>query len=195
MAFVTNILSIMVGIYMLLIFIRVLVSWFSAAHFGLVGQVLTGITDPYINWFHRFPALRQGSIDLSPVATMAVLSLVSQVLVILSREGRISVGIIAAIVLSSVWSALSFILGFFMVILILSFIEYLTSQNSRTPFWRIIHSFSQPIFYRINRIIFRNRIVSYRRGIITAILTLILFIVIVGFLVNTAVFYLVQRPF
>jgi YggT family protein len=179
---------------MLIIFIRVILSWFSSADFGRVGDILYTITDPYLNWFRRFGFLRQGYIDLSPIAAMAALSLVNQALNTLSTLGRLSLGIILAIVLSSVWSAVSFILGFCAVILGLSLVAFLTNQNIHSPFWKVVTSISQPISYRTNRIIFRSRIVLYRTGLITSIVLLVVIIILVGYLINLAAFLLIRLP-
>jgi YggT family protein len=179
---------------MLLIFIRVLLSWFGSIDFGVLGEILRRITDPYIFWFRRFPILQQGTIDLSPIAAMAALSLASQIFNTAIREGRISVGIILAMALVSVWSAVSFILGFCAVILGLSLIAYLTNQNIHTPFWSIVNSISQPLFYRTNRLIFRKRIVKYRTGLVASIAIMIGLIICIGFLINIAAYYLIQLP-
>jgi YggT family protein len=179
---------------MLLIFIRVLLTWFGSIDFGAPAELLRRITDPYLFWFRRFPILRQGYIDLSPIAAMAALSLVSQILNTAIREGRISGGIILAMVLVSVWSAVSFIMGFCAVILGLSLIAYITNQNIHTPFWSIVNSISQPLFYRANRLIFRRRIVNYRTGLLTSIAIIVGLIICIGFLINIAAYYLIQLP-
>jgi YggT family protein len=179
---------------MLLIFIRVLLTWFGSIDFGAPAEILRSITNPYIFWFRRFPVLQQGYIDLSPIAAMAVLSLVSQILNTAIREGRISIGIILAMALVSVWSAVSFIMGFCAVILGLSLIAYLTNQNIHTPFWSIVNSISQPLFYRTNRILFRTRIVKYRTGLIASIAVIVGLIICIGFLIKIAAYYLILLP-
>jgi YggT family protein len=46
--------------------------------------------------------------------------------------------------------------------------------NISSAFWRIIDTISQPILYRINRIIFRDRIVNYLTSLIISISSLLL---------------------
>ena len=113
---VMAVLSGALNIFSILIFIRIFLSWFSGS--GCPGRpldILCGITDPYLNYFRRFTGLRAGGIDLSPVAALAVLSVVNSVVSTIARFGRISIGIILAICLSAVWSAASFIMGFFTI--------------------------------------------------------------------------------
>ena len=163
-----TILASLAGLYSLLIMIRVIISWFGASFYGRPAEILANITDPYLDWWRRTLGLKAGFLDLSPVAAMAALSLAQSVFSALAERGSISLGIILGITILAVWSAASFIFGFCLVIVILRFIAYLTNRNIYSPFWRIIDSISQPLLYRINRIIFGKRLVNYLAGMITA---------------------------
>ena len=164
-----NILAGATGLYMLLIFIRVMLSWFSGADYGRFMDTLQSITDPYLNWFRRFPVLRAGTLDLSPIIALAALSLGYNIFSTLGRFGSARLGIIIVMVISALWSALSFILGFFIVALVLRLIAYLTSQNIYSTFWRMVDTVSQPVLYRLNRLLFRRRLVNYKVGILASI--------------------------
>ena len=59
MRFISGALS----VYMILIFIRVLMTWFQGANYGRAMEILRSVTDPYLYWFRRFPFLRAGSMD------------------------------------------------------------------------------------------------------------------------------------
>jgi hypothetical protein len=78
-------------------------------------EVLCRITDPYLDWFRRFSSLRIGALDLSPLAAMAVLSVLNSVFLTLGRYGVITLGLILALILQALWSAASFILSFFII--------------------------------------------------------------------------------
>jgi YggT family protein len=191
---IMSILGGLTSVYMLLIFIRVMFTWFSGARFGRPVDILSRITDPYLAWWSRFPILRTGFIDLSPIAAMAALSLAQNVFSIAGRSGFISLGLVLAIAVSSLWSAASFILGFFAVILGLRLIAYLTNQNVYSPFWRIIDSISQPVLYRITRIFFRSQIINYRSGLILSIVILLALMAAGGFAINFVTPLLVRLP-
>jgi YggT family protein len=169
MRFIMNLIGSLAGLYMLLIFIRVMLSWFNAPSLGRPAELLGQVTDPYLNWWRRFPILRTGFLDLSPIAAMAALSLVQTACGIAARYGRISLGILLAIALRAVWSVLSFVLGFFIIVLILRLIAYLTNRNIYSAFWRIVDSVAQPVLYRITRIFFRRRLINYMAGILLSI--------------------------
>jgi YggT family protein len=169
------VLSGALNIFSILIFIRIVLSWFDGSvNFGRPFDIICGITDPYLNYFRRFTGLRAGNIDLSPIAALAVLSIVNSVVSTIARSGRISLGIIFAICLGAVWSAASFIIGFFTIILVLRLVAYLLSANTYAPFWRIIDAIAAPVQFRINRIIFKNRIVKYLTGLIVSIAVFVL---------------------
>jgi YggT family protein len=75
-------------IYTILIFVRVLMSWFTRIPYN---RVLMGVldfvretTDPYLNLFRRFvPMVRigPGALDLSPIVAIIVLSIVGRIVV------------------------------------------------------------------------------------------------------------------
>jgi YggT family protein len=190
-----NILGGITSIYMILIFIRIILTWFAGANYGGTYEALRRITDPYLDWFRRFPVLRAGLFDLSPIAALAVLSLLNRIFITLGRYGRISAGIILGMILSSLWSALSFILGFFILILVLRLIAYLTNRDTYHTFWRVIDAISQPVLYRIGRIIFRDRLVNYLTSLIVSIAVLLVLTLLCGRLVGLAAVLLRRLPF
>jgi YggT family protein len=79
-------------IYTILIFIRVLMSWFTRIPYNTVlNAVLEFVretTDPYLNLFRRFvPMVRigPGALDLSPIVAIIVLQIVGQIVVSIIR--------------------------------------------------------------------------------------------------------------
>ncbi|MDR2069303.1 MAG: YggT family protein [Spirochaetaceae bacterium] len=189
-----NVLGGITGIYILLIFIRILLTWFSGTRYGKPYDILCALTDPYLNWFRRFSFLQTRIFDLSPIAALAVLSLVNTIFTTLGRYGRITLGFILALALSALWSAASFVLGFFILILVLRLFAYLTNRNIYSVFWRIIDSISQPVLYRINRIIFRNRLVHYLTGILVSLGTLVILRIGLGIVLNRVLVLLISLP-
>jgi YggT family protein len=169
MHIIFGILTGLLGLYSLLIIIRIILTWFSGGQFGRPAEILAAVTDPYLDWWRNRLNIRAGYLDLSPIAAMAALSVAQTICSAISQHGRISMGLLLAVCLSALWSAVSFILGFCLIALILRLIAYIINADMFGTFWRIIDSISQPLMYRINRIIFNKRIVSFSTGIITAI--------------------------
>jgi len=160
------------GIYSVLILIRIVISWFGGFSGSKPVNLLARVTDPYLDWWRKNLNLRVGIMDLSAIIGITALSIMQRILYTLSYSGRITVGIVLVFVLYSAWSIVFFIFGFFLVILVLRLIAYLANRDIFSPFWRVIDSMSQPVLYRINRIMFGNRIVDYLKGIILSCLLL-----------------------
>jgi len=188
-------LSMLVSIYMMIIFIRIVLTWFSWERGGGLSGFLSSITDPYLNWFRRFTFLKAGFIDFSPIAALGVLSLVNRIFSILASYGTISAGIILALLLQVVWGIVSFVIGFLIIVLILRLVCLLAVRNSAGSFWRIIDSISQPVLYRVNRFLFKNRIVNFKTGLFITIAGLIVVYFLLKFLVVFASGMLARLPF
>jgi len=160
------------GLYSLLIIIRIILTWFSGGEFGRPVEILARITDPYLDWWRQRLNLRAGYLDLSPIVAMAALSVAQTICSAIAQTGRFSLGLLIAVCLSALWSAVSFLLGFCLVVLILRLIAYLINADMYSIFWRVIDSISRPLLYRVSRIIFRNRIVRFSTSIIVSMLVL-----------------------
>jgi YggT family protein len=188
-----NLLAGAAGLYMLLIMIRIMLTWFGNAQFGRPAEILGRVTDPYLDWWRRFP-LRAGFLDLSPILGMAALSLVQTIFSTIAYYGSISLGVILAIALSALWSVVSFFLGFCTLVLALRLFAYLSNRNMYSGFWRIIEAIAQPVLYRISRIIFGNRLVNYCTGMLVSIAVLLALMIGGKFVAGLAAALLIKLP-
>lgn len=75
---VTEGLANFLNIYLLLIFVRILLTWFPTVEWmNQVSAFLSPITDPYLNIFRSFiPPI--GGLDLSPILAILLLQVVAQ---------------------------------------------------------------------------------------------------------------------
>jgi len=190
-----RILATAAGIYSLLILVRIIISWFGNAVTGKPVDLLIRATDPYLDWWRRTLNLRLGFLDLSPVAAVMSLSVIQSIFHSLSVYNRISIGNIIAIILLSIWSVASFIFGFFMIIIVLRLIAFLTNRDIYNSFWRVIDAISQPLLYRMNRIFFGRRIPNFLKGMIVSLLALGVIMVGGGFLLPSLAGLLSRLPF
>jgi len=172
MRLIFGIMASALGIYSVLILIRIVISWFGGIAGGKPVDLLAKLTDPYLDWWRSHLNLRAGFMDFSAVLGIVTLGIVQRIMAILANSGRIKIGSILALVLSSLWSIVFFILGLCLVFVVLRLVAYLTNRDIYSSFWRVIDSISQPILYRINRIIFGKRIAGYLKGIILSCLLL-----------------------
>jgi YggT family protein len=194
--FIFTALNGLLSLFSLLIFIRILLSWFSQGSFNLGRpyQILCRVTDPYLNFFRRFSVFRLGYIDLSPIVALAVLSVANEIFSMLARFGKITIGVILALCLSALWSAIFFIIGFFIVILVIRLVAYLARINIYSPFWQIIDGISKAIQYWITGFLFRKRILNYRTSLLLSISILVMLTVALHFAVVVAQKFLIALP-
>ena len=89
---IADYLRTLLTIYIVIIFIRILMSWFTRIPYNryldAVLRFVTEVTDPYLNLFRRIiPPIRMGpgALDLSPIVAVLVLSIVGGILINLVR--------------------------------------------------------------------------------------------------------------
>jgi len=187
-------LNFLISIYMMIVFFRVIITWFSWLRDSSVQVTLARITDPYLNWFRQFTFLRIGQVDLSPMAALGTLALVNRFLTMLVFQGRITIGITLALVLQAVWGLVSVIIVFLIIVLALRLVANLTRQSNYSRFWYIVDSISQPVIYKINRTIFKDRIVNFKTSVLVSIASLVAVYMVLRILVMFFSGILLQLP-
>jgi len=175
-------LSSVLSIYMMIVFFRIILTWFSWMRHGRLQEVLAKITDPYLNWFRRFP-LRIGYIDLSPILALAVLSFAHRLFLTFAHHARVSLGIILTMIVQMAWGVISFILGFLIIVFVLRMVAYMARFNMYNPFWRIIGAIYQPVSYKINLVLFKNRIMPFTKSCLISVACLAGIFLVLRFLV------------
>jgi YggT family protein len=170
-----GVLAAAAGIYSLIILIRILFSWFGNMVSGKPVEIVNRITDPYLDWWRKAVKIRIGFFDFSLIAAVVFLSFIQNVFYILAITEKITIGFLLAQVIFSLWNILSFIIGFYIIVIIIRGIGYLINCDIYSPFWRVIDSVSQPFMYRMNRLFFGNKTGGF---LIRILLTLFLLIVI-----------------
>ena len=85
---IAHYVSTLLTVYIVLIFIRILMSWFTRIPYNryldAVLKFVAEVTDPFLNLFRRFiPTVRigPGALDLSPIVAVLVLSIVGGIVV------------------------------------------------------------------------------------------------------------------
>jgi len=123
-----------IEIYTWVCIIRIFLSWFPGALMSPVGKFLSEACDPYLMLFRRFKFTRVGSLDLSPIFSLGLLSLLKNISFSIARLGYVSPLGIGIVMLYSTWQVISFILN---IIIVLTFVRFILSfsYKYRTSFF------------------------------------------------------------
>ncbi len=183
------------SLYMLLLMARIILTWFPSAVEGRPLHLLSSVTDPYLDLFRGIPWLSSGSMDFSPLAALAVLSVLTQILSTAAAHGRISLGIVLALVLRAGWSIFAFFFGFLGLAMAARLVAYMAKWNSLHPVWRVVDALINPVMFRLNRAIYRDRIVNFRQGLLTGIVVLFGLRILGGILTGLLAGLLSRLPF
>src|SRR6056297_2310768 len=165
MTVVVRILGGILSLYMILIFVRVLLTWFSGVYYGRPYEIIRSLTDPYLNYFRRFRFLQLGNVDFSPIAGLLVLVVVLNILNRLAVYGTISVGLVLAIILNSLWSAVSFLFTLFIVLIVIRFVAGLINANTVNPFIRTVDMIITPLLNWTHNTFFKRRFLTLQSGL------------------------------
>lgn len=171
------------SIYMLLCVVRIFLTWFPARMIGRPAELVERAADPYLLLWKKIPFLQAGNVDFSPIAALAALSGLSRIFSVASY-GELTAGVALSLLIEVIWAPVSFLLGFFIVLLVARIVAYAARWNSLHPVWRSIDTMINPVLFSIKRVIYKNRIVNYMQGLITCALALLGTRVILGLVFN-----------
>jgi YggT family protein len=155
-----GILSSVLQVYMLLLVIRIVLTWVSMDSSLPMIRALGAVTDPYLNWFRRFRFLRWGSVDFSPVGALLVVNFAASLAHMISVYGEVTLGIVLAIMVKLVWGAVSFLVA---ILGIASLIRLLAVRFrwGGAGLWGYVDAVLQPPAYGLGRLIRPRAFVSY----------------------------------
>jgi uncharacterized protein YggT (Ycf19 family) len=160
-------------IYMILCSVRIFLSWAPDIDQGRFSPLLGAIVDPYLRYFSRFPGLKTGRFDFSPIVALSVLSVANNLFATVAYTGRISAGIVLGLVINAAWSALSFLLSFVSAGILIRIIIFFARWNSLHPISLILDAMLNPVLHRINALIYRGKIIDYLQGLLTGFIVLV----------------------
>ena len=188
-------ISTAISIYMLIIFVRIVMTWVQGASYGRAMHFLSRITDPYLNLFRGMRFLQIGYIDFSPIAAIIALSIVSNITTQIAYAGTVTVGRILAFTLSAVGSAFFFFITLFIIITAIRLGGLLFGANSTGRFWITLDRILQPLTFRMLERFGQSERLTYPQALM-AFATVLLVVLLLGrYLVGLAVGGLAQLPF
>lgn len=179
----------MVNLYSLICFARIIITWFPGASYSSIGKLLSAICDPFLNLFRGIKWLRLGMVDFSPMVAIGILTIVSTVLSGIAVTGNIYFGGIIALIVNVVWSVISSLATFLLIVLIVRYLVMCFSKNSNYygSIWSQLDGALSPLVFRITRFFTGGKNSNYKNSLLIAIIMLIVLIVagrfVIGFLI------------
>lgn len=179
-------LSKLVGLYSTLIVIRIMLTWITLQNPN--GPVITffkKICDPYLNMFRTSKA-QIGRVDFSPVLALMVLSVIQSILAMFSAYGHITLGIIIALVLSSIWQYFGSYI--FILLLVLIAVRWFLGRNRYNQRNTAIINQIEPILYKpvhfVYKIFYNNKNVDDQKICFTAFFFYLVMFFVVRYGIN-----------
>lgn len=191
-----SILGTAISLYTTLCFVRIIITWIPGLAYSKIGQFLSSICDPYLNLFRKVP-LHIGNFDFSPALAIGLLTAISTILQGIASSGRIHIGGIIALIINMVWSVISTVISILLIFLIIRFLVMLFSkkQGYVNSIWAQFDSAFANIVFKISRIFAKNRMISYKSGLLISIIVLITFSILGRIVINIATELCNKIPF
>lgn len=190
------VLSSVVSIYILLCFVRVMLTWFPGAEYSKIGRILSQMCDPYLNIFRRFRFLRFSSFDFTPAIAICVLMASQAFFSSLATGSAFRFSTILAMLVMLLGNIFTSLLGFLAVILLVRLIVYLAigDGDSSYSIWTVVDRSISPIIFRIAGLFFRGGSVSFMRALVTSLVTLVLFSLVISFTIRVLATFVSMIP-
>jgi len=176
---IASFLAALISLYSLLIWLRIVLTWIRLPSQGTenpLSHYLGKIVDPYLNWFKGISSLKRSHIDLTPLIALAVLSVVQSILRLFGSYGKITVGMVFALILNTLWSfLLSPILWFVMALLgVRLYFCYKRGPNT-IAYIKMIDSLVGGVLNWVQKIFYKDKAINDRQLVLTS---LIFFVVV-----------------
>lgn len=192
-----NILSLLLSLYSFSIVLRIVLSWGSIGktRFSKFNSFLTTITEPYLAIFRAFPGMQKGMLDFSPILALITLGILNNVLSFFAAQGKITFGIILALIVQAAGSVLNFFIVLFIILFAVRlFLEYRRTPNS-IQYIAILDNLLSGMINRIHTLLFRGRETAARTLLLYSLISLIVLQIAFKAGISWLSAYLVQLPF
>jgi YggT family protein len=187
-------LSVTISIYIFLLFLRIILSWFQGSVSGRPWELLIRVTDPYLSLFSRLGFLRQGMFDFTPLAAILTLVIILRIIDSIGRFGRISLGIFLGVATSAIWSAASFLLVLFLILALLRAILLALSSTQGSRISGALGFMVDPAVSLVRRVFPVRQPLSDRQYLYLTIAFLFVIRLLGGFLFGLLVRFFYNLP-
>lgn len=185
-----------IAFYNLLIWIRIIVSWLSPTT-GLKQnsffQMLGRIVDPYLALFKNVNFLKTSSLDFTPLLAFAVLSVFQSILSLFGSTGSITLYLILAVLINTLWSYI--VSPFFIILIVLILVRLFLCFKKNANTINLIRGIEKIIGGYLNwiqKIFFFSKIVADRTLLIVSAIFSILSFIFIKQIITFIISYLIS---
>jgi YggT family protein len=192
--FILRLASALIVVYLILISLRLILTWFQGSTYGRSWELLRRATDPYLGLFSGLRFLRRGVFDFTPIAAILVLVVALDLLSTLQRFGTITLGVVLASVVAAAWSGLAFLLVFFLILAAIKAILLLLRRDYEGPLTSAISLMVEPVVSVVRRVLPVSASLSESAYLFLTVAVLLVLRLVGGFLVGILRVFLVSLP-
>ncbi|MCK5005773.1 MAG: YggT family protein [Spirochaetales bacterium] len=179
---------------MILLVLRILLSWIRGAVYGKPWELLVRVTDPYLSLFSRIRFLRQGMFDFTPIAAILTLVVALNVIQSIQRFGTITVGRFLGIVTGAVWSGLAFLLVLVLILAIVRAVVLAVRPGQETQITSAVGMMVEPVVSLVRRIVSARSPLTDRQYLYLTIAFLFIVRILGGYLIGLLVRFFYTLP-
>ena len=181
-------------VYMILLVLRILLSWIRGAVYGKPWELLVRVTDPYLSLFSRIRFLRQGMFDFTPIAAILTLVVALNVIHSIQRFGTITAGRFLGILTGAVWSGLAFLLVLVLILAIVRAIVTALRPGQETQITSGVGMMVVRVVSLVRRFLPERRPLTDRQYLYLTIVFLFIVRLLGGYLVGLLVRFFYTLP-
>ncbi len=172
---IASIVATLLSFYSLLIWLRIILTWIRVpgqTQENPLAYYIGKVVDPYLSWFRGgISSLKRSHIDLTPpLVALAVLSVVQSMLRFYGGAyGTITIGMVVALILQTLWSYLLSPVFWFLIILLGFRLFFCYKRSAKTiSYITMLDSLIGGVLNWVQRIFYPKRTINDRQLVTTA---------------------------
>lgn len=189
-----RLVSFAISIYSFLCLIRLLLSFSPSLQQNSFYAFLTSICDPYLYLFRKLTFLRLNQLDFSPIISLGLLYMLTQMLNTIIAIKRFSLGILLSVIVNFAFSIVNSFLFFLIIILAIRLIFLLLNKDT-SSIWFSFDQFIKPIADFITKKFYKNSFYTFQKSLIISLISFIVFSAIFRIVALILVSFFQTLPF
>ncbi|WP_320122557.1 YggT family protein [uncultured Sphaerochaeta sp.] len=189
---IASIAATLLSFYSLLIWLRIILTWIRVpgqTQENPLAYYIGKVVDPYLSWFRGISSLRRSHIDLTPLVALAVLSVVQSMLRFYGAYGTITIGMVVALIIQTLWSYLLSPIFWFLIILLGFRLFFCYKRSAKTiSYITMLDSLIGGVLNWIQRLFYPKRTINDRQLVTTALV----FFIVLNIAASFAIRFLVN---